>query len=86
MTDVLQRELNNLIRVSDQTRPLLDYDGIYFTSCDSASFYSRASSIANRLENFKGVVIDKLSARSRFDISFGLNTSKNFQFFEWRDF
>jgi FkbM family methyltransferase len=83
----LQKELSQLITSCNKNfRPIFDYDGIYFIGDFSSSFALRASSIANRLENFKGVVVNSLPTQKRNRISTQLNNNKLWEFIHFDEF
>ena len=83
----LHKELIDLIISSNKNfRPISDYDGVYFIGDFSSSFALRTSSIANRLDNFKGVVVNSLSTQKRNRISTLLNSNKFWEFIHFDDF
>jgi len=86
MKNILRAELDELVRMSEKVRLVTEYEEVYFVNCDSEGFFQRASSIANRLESFKGVVVEKISAKNRLEVTFKLNSNKNFHFLEVADF
>jgi len=79
--NTLYKELNELIIKSNKSfRPVTDYDGIYFIGDMSSSFSIRASQIANKLSNFKGVIVNSLPTHKRNRISSQLNSNTHWQF------
>ena len=72
--------------VDKNFRSLNSYDEIWFIGDHSSSFSSRAGSIANRLENFKGVVVTGLSSQKRNRIAAQLKNDTFYEFLHFDEF